>query len=91
MNCKPGDLAIVVSTLGHPACGRALGAIVRVVRAKPPTPYGPHWEVDHPFIDGAADRCLRPIRDPGDDAQDESFRWAPAPKKVLAEKQGEHA
>lgn len=31
-----------------------------------------------------ADRWLRPIRDPGDDAQDESFRWAPAPEKVLA-------
>jgi hypothetical protein len=31
-----------------------------------------------------ADWCLRPIRPQDDDAQDESFRWAPAPEKVLA-------
>jgi hypothetical protein len=29
-----------------------------------------------------ADSQLRPIRDPGDDAQDESLLWAPAPEKA---------
>jgi hypothetical protein len=31
---------------------------------------------------GFDDDELKPIRDPGDDAQDESFRWAPAPEKA---------
>jgi hypothetical protein len=28
-----------------------------------------------------ADDCLRPIRDPGDDAQDETLSWLPVPSR----------
>lgn len=86
MNCKPGDLAVVVSTLGFPSLERrTLGRIVKVLRPDVPRPpFGFMWEVEHHDIVRVADACLRPIRDPGDDAQDESFRWAPAPEKVLA-------
>ena len=86
MNCKPGDLAIVVSTLGYPRLDRCRGMIVKVTAVyEVRHPFGAMWAVeDHPLIEHVADACLRPIRDPGDDAQDESFRWAPAPEKVYA-------
>lgn len=78
MNCKPGDLAVVVSTLGFPVLSRALGAIVKVIRIDEiRTPFGPMWEVEHHDIERAADACLRPIRDPGEDARDESLAWQP--------------
>lgn len=90
MNCKPGDLAIVVRT-GPKSVG-CLGAVIRVTKlGTNPTGRGPAWEykptlrnADGEPILWANDSCLRPIRDPGDDAQDESFRWAPAPEKVTA-------
>ncbi len=47
------------------------------------------WEIEKPFtvsvrgrefvILGIEDYCLRPIRDPGDDAQDETLRWKDVP------------
>lgn len=40
MNCKPGDLAVVISAGGwgapYEALKRAIGSIVRVVRLQPP-------------------------------------------------------
>jgi hypothetical protein len=108
MNCKPGDLAVVVnSRFGNG------GKLVRVLRPSNGNglPIGTRyqdsrgtmwfmdsqafaWEVealgtklrkssgsDHRFCD-AGDSFLRPIRPHGDDAQDESFRWAPAPEKA---------
>ena len=86
MNCRPGDIAVVVSTLGFRFLeSRTLGHIVKVVRpAAPRHPFGAMWEVEHRNIKAAADACLRPIRDPGDDARDESFSWRPAPEKVIA-------
>jgi len=82
MNCKPGDLAVVVSS----AAGNE-GKIVKCLQ-----------HVRHPFIDAGVldawltepmlrnvlgkqvpspDFRLRPIRDPGDDAVDESKAWLP--------------
>lgn len=91
MNCKPGDLAIIVKT----GTGKNVGKIVRVLRkaafdglVKPDggTRYGVVWQTDtnleafngtrHPY---ALDEYLRPIRDPGDDAQDETLQWLPVP------------
>jgi hypothetical protein len=88
MNCKPGDLAVIVRS----ESGNA-GRIVEVLRAS--HHYPNHWWVrlSHPAMNhfrmlvtevNCADANLRPIRDPGDDAQDESFRWAPAPEKATA-------
>jgi hypothetical protein len=94
MNCKPGDLAMVVRSVANNN-----GKIVRCVRIEgeysffgpAPTFTSIAWFVEPaiPAHDGTLTHCvpdakLRPIRDPGDDAQDESFRWAPAPEKVLA-------
>jgi hypothetical protein len=90
MNCKPGDLAIVVSVDGHPLLEHLLGSIRRVKKVALAWD-GPAWTYSGRRFRAAGqtchaipDRWLRPIRDPGDDAKDESFRWAPAPEKVLA-------
>jgi hypothetical protein len=96
MNCKPGDLAILVGG----AYPEFIGEVYRVLR-----PYdgkrfaadGPAWYVEHRGEEWhCTDRHIRPIRPQPDDAQDESFKWAPAPEKVLIhspdrspEKQGE--
>jgi hypothetical protein len=98
MNCKPGDLAIVINTpIGSPIPN---GAIVTCLNFFP----GPHlvmdifgrrgilidvWAVDwngkvhgrsgHKL--GVSDICLLPIRDPGEDAQDETLSWLPVPHR----------
>lgn len=95
MNCKQGDLAIVVNSL----CGNE-GKIVRCLRLLPAHrwefPDGsivikPSWEIDIslPSFDGScttrvADDRLRPIRDPGDDAVDETLLWKQVPKPTEA-------
>lgn len=85
MNCKPGDLARYV--------GEDLSKHGWIVRCLEIDPLGELltgdvcWVVDPPMprTDGEGmaravrDRVLRPIRDPGDDAQDETLSWKPVP------------
>ena len=103
LNCKPGDLAVIVNSRATP---ENIGKIVRVIRLavhneKIEGHYitlrkdAPAWIVESAgsdlvwrgFLksDGSqtkhivrirsyADRCLRPIRDPGDDAVDQFAR-----------------
>ena len=111
LNCKPGDLAIVLSRRNGAAC-IATGKFVEVVRSTAPsclsqTPDG-LWFKPHPESDSGAiwlikyqhaelyfsktgkprtslydfipDSRLRPIRDPGPDAVDETLIWLPALK-----------
>lgn len=100
MNCKQGDLAIVVrSGAGNEA------KIVRCLRlatnseldeAEFTRTGGPVWVTDsflfYALKDGTRDgggplcrdRCLRPIRDTGDDATDETLTWLPVPRKEIA-------
>lgn len=77
MNCKKGDLAVIVIS----AAGNE-GRIVRCVGLTESRMFhifrGPRWLIDKPvpdslggFIDSIADANLRPIRDPGEDATDE--------------------
>ena len=84
MNCKPGDLAVQVGTFG--SFNKYLGAIVECVsfsmesgepvwRVKPLVPSDPG------IIDECHDKHLRPIRDPGDDAIDETLTWLPVPSR----------
>lgn len=97
MNCKQGDLAIVVRSL----LGQSIGRVVRCVKLSPisglrnpmtgTVTAGPVWETDDfsPTITGEVhnlwgDWSLRPIRDPGDDAQDETLSWLPVPHKEHA-------
>lgn len=76
MNCKPGERAFVIA--GFPASN--LGKVVRVLKLE-----GNLWEYEghlDSMFPGArawrvADDCLCPIRDPGDDAIDESKAWLP--------------
>jgi hypothetical protein len=87
MNCKPGDLAVIAS-YEEEVDRCTLGLIVRVTKIDPD--WGePVWEYEGEKIcdsEGTeilaiSDRFLRPIRDPGDDAQDETLDWLPSPTK----------
>jgi hypothetical protein len=96
MNCKQGDLAVVVRS----GKGLSVGRLVTCIRLSDEpglldedgtAEWGPVWETDDHSPTGYGqfhnlwlDSDLRPIRPQDDDAQDESFRWAPAPEKVLA-------
>lgn len=92
MNCRPGDLAFVVNDLEAPWNN---GALVRVVE-RAPVDHAPfEWQccalttihfpgfVYRPGEDGFQyrDLELRPIRDPGEDAQDETLQWLPVPSQ----------
>lgn len=82
MNCKPGDLA-VVAYLTNENIRPYLGRIVKCERLLELD----CWETT-PALEpnrGVYDGALRPIRDPGDDAQDETLSWLPAPS---TEKEG---
>jgi hypothetical protein len=90
MNCKQGDLAIIVAS-----CKENLGLIVLCIR---PTENlwrsrdgtiddCPGWVIDRDVVDWMGgkdnhieDACLRPIRNPGDDATDETLAWKPVPR-----------
>ena len=97
MNCKPGDLAVIVRSTGHgfarKVADACIGHYVVVEYLRPPAGdgkcFGLVWKIAKPFavfvdgnsfeIIGVEDECLRPIRDPGDDAQDETLSWLPVP------------
>lgn len=89
LNCKPGDLAVIVRSLHRPNC---LGKVVKCVRFDPGPKGEPAWRIDRAvgpvlMVDGIGrrgdwwyDKCLRPIRD--NDGEDETLQWAP--RKVEA-------
>lgn len=72
-----------------------VGRIVRVTKLGKPSDMGLRctadliWFFEEPInlefegrgytAHGVADECLKPLRDPGDDAQDESLQWLPVP------------
>jgi len=86
MNCKPGDLAVIIKGL---FTERNVGKIVTVIS---PAAQAGCWIVqcDSPLktvvgglfrsesnIGPIEDHRLHPIRDPGDSAVDESTAWLP--------------
>jgi hypothetical protein len=91
MNCRPGDLAMIVGSRLAANNGR----IVRVLRYMGDVKftsgkvYPDCWLLEGRLAERCTrsealggdaiqpDRLLRPIRDPGDDAQDESLAWLP--------------
>lgn len=90
MNCKPGDLAVIVSCQDS-FWAKDIGRLVTVVRAWGD---GVSWLIKP--IDGRGfvtadgrrvemagdyDSNLRPIHDPGEDARDETLEWLPVPAK----------
>jgi hypothetical protein len=83
MNCKLGDLAVIVRNWG-PDSQRLLGIVCRVM-APVPGFWGPGWELAEPLPNGDTcihDECLRPIRD--SDGEDETLTWAGKPQEVTA-------
>lgn len=86
MNCKKGDLAIIVR-------GDYCGHFVKCLRRydgpwADGDPNEPGWTVEYqgslPPFEHIADFGLRPIRDPGDDAVDQTLKRRPAPKRDKA-------
>jgi hypothetical protein len=98
MNCKPGDLAVIVP--GPPPHFQAdldlIGTIVKVtqvvtVRSDVLGQCGAQWAYEgrRLYCDGMevlalSDLILRPIRDPGEDAKDETLLWLGSPHKETA-------
>jgi hypothetical protein len=94
MNCKPGDLAVVVrSTCGNEGkvvrCVRYLGEVGCIQPDGALTGPFHAWEIDSWIRawDGTLkrevfDKNLRPIRD--NDGEDESLSWAGKPEGITA-------
>ena len=92
MNCKPGDLAVIV--MAGPKTQHHLGKIVRVVSAHTGRSVKlrdlPHWDyvepklkhLDGTEIDWIHDMCLRPIRN--NDGEDEMLRITGKPQEISA-------
>lgn len=91
MNCKPGDLCYLVAPFNAASRGRVV-TVLRAARTK--ETFGRRtfyrsaavgWVIVGPNMPKsvAADECLRPIRDPGDDAKDEILRPLPAPAEPV--------
>lgn len=89
MNCKPGDMAMVVS--GEPSIN--LGRVIRVTRIAPVSLLLGLvcWEYEGELIGlwgipilSCADDCLRPLRD--QDGPDESLSWVTVPATPITEK-----
>jgi len=78
MNCKPDELAIVAKVTAENV-RPYLGRIVRTIQIVDSDCWTtqPELEPGRAIYDGA----LRPIRDPGDDAQDETLLWLPTPSR----------
>jgi len=86
MNCEPGDLAVITKSWAGNE-----GRIVRVVcwiGKIDGWSNSDRWEIEaeRPLISSkgrlhfhAPDSFMRPIRDPGEDARDETLQWLPVP------------
>lgn len=96
MNCKQGDLARIVAP-GKPAHGYIVRCVELRTHGKDYQGrvfqddfwlVDPHVPMENGELGNAArDANLRPIRDPGDDAIDESRAWlppVPTPNKETA-------
>jgi hypothetical protein len=88
MNCKPGDLAVIVRCDSNPECvGRIVQCLsflgcARVDWIMQHDVWEVRWgdkDAREPGVLGWAvpDSDLRPIRDPGEDTTDESHSWLP--------------
>lgn len=90
LNCKPGDLAVWVGrTEDMAAC---YGRIVRVTALDSRYPGTPSWFYEGELFcvwtnkrpSSVFDFWLRPLRNPGDEEEDETLSWLPVPQEVTA-------
>lgn len=91
MNCKQHDIAIIVRVFADEFTW-AVGKVVRCKSAERingldgwilEDGISPSQESCRVWM-WVADRCLKPIRDHGDDAKDETLSWRDVPQKVGA-------
>lgn len=97
MNCKPGDMAIFVKSFAGNE-----GKIVTCIRLATYEELikvdfyreSPVWVIDQKvptsrgsFRAFATDENLRPLRDPGNDAEDETFSWKCGKAPKIQEKE----
>lgn len=84
LRCKPGDLCVIVRT----RFPELLGRFIRVTKPAPALACGqPAWFYEgEPMVaksgfvvHAAEDCCLKPIRDPGNGATDQTLTWLPVP------------
>ena len=96
MNCKPGDLAYIVGSVYAENNGR----IVSVLSASAAEPQcADVWNIEcrtplsvrnrggktvQRLAATCPDKLLRPIRDPGDDAVDQTLNWLSVPESEAA-------
>lgn len=85
MNCKQGDLARIVPDLPSDEWARGLIVECWVLGTWKGLPA---WKVEPALrtpngqrVEMVSDCILRPIRDPGEDARDETLDWLPAPRR----------
>lgn len=87
MRCRPGDMVLLLRANSQP-CKQFVGHILTVGRLS--TRFERAWLFDPPLLleDGSMvswnDEDLSPIRDPGDDAVDQTLLWKPVPSEVTA-------
>lgn len=87
MNCKPGDLAVLVrSDAGNEG---KIVTCVKYVGFVPTWRYNDLWEIDRGLLDNfgeiskyASDSCLKPLR--GGEGEDEMIRIAGKSQKEIA-------
>lgn len=91
LRCKPGDLCVIVSATNPQNRNRFVTVLPGEVHhiqgydcwlVHSPTPLvvlmGTQCPSHHAFV---PDAWMRPIRDPGDGAQDQTLAWKPVPMK----------
>lgn len=83
MNCKPNEDCYIKKPGPH------YGKVIKVL-CLDGFDGPPHWEYEGTIIDPRGNRytsirdsILRPIRDPGDDASDETLSWKPVPLPTI--------
>ena len=89
MNCKPGDLARIIPHLMTTNLGivdvvvrvTAINAMSSAANGEPVWDYEGNVNTVFGRIESLEDALLRPIRDPGEDARDETLSWLPVPTK----------
>lgn len=97
MNCKPGDLAVRVSAFGDSIIpiGAIVRCVLWSTEPTDYRSWAGSsvvcglWDVEwrgtttdaRGLILAVPDEHLRPIRDPGDDARDETLEWLPVPSR----------
>lgn len=83
MNCKPGDIAVVIFSRGGGNEGKIVTCIRPVQRLYLECGTVAAWMTEPMLVNRLGlevptpDHQLRPIRDPGEDAVDESKAWLP--------------